>query len=72
MKGDHMEQRLAKGFLLIDQKGNSILISANEEWLHEFLRYKGTDNRTLDRIRVHQTQKALFDDIRAYLKGWYE
>lgn len=61
-----MNRRTAKGFLLIDQKGNTILIPANEEWLHDFLRSE------IDKIKVHKTQKELFDDVRAYRKGWYE
>lgn len=68
-----MERMTAKGFLLLDQKGNTLLIAANEEWLHDFLRnncnYQG---KQLDRIKVHKNQKELFEDIRAYLKGWYE
>lgn len=68
-----MDRRTAKGFLLIDQKGNTLLIPANEEWLHDFLRNScGYQNRQLDKIRTHKNQKELFDDIRAYLKGWYE
>lgn len=68
-----MDRITAKGFLLLDQKGNTLLIPATDEWLHDFLRNScGYQNRQLDKIKVHKTQKELFDDVRAYLKGWYE
>lgn len=68
MKGGYM----TKGFLLLDQCKNTIIIPYNDNDLIDFLRYKIDGQCALAKAREHKTLKELDADVRKYLKGVYE
>ena len=63
---------MTRGFLLIDQQKNTIILPVEDPDLVEFMRYKDGYKRALDRAHTHKTLKELDDDIRKYLKGEYD
>ena len=63
---------MTRGFLIVDQQMNTIILPYDDEDLVEFFRYKPGFPRSLDKAHQHKTLKELDADIRAYLKGEYE
>ena len=63
---------MTRGFLLVDQQMNTIIIPQDDEDLVEFLRYKPDYPSNIDKAHTHKTLKELDTDIRKYLKGQYE
>ena len=63
---------MTSGYLLIDQKMNTIILPRDDPDLVEFLRYKPGYPRNIDKAHQHQTLKELDKDVRAYLKGEYD
>jgi len=59
---------MTKGFLLIDQKMNTIIIPMNDEDLQEWMKYK----IKMYRVHEHKTLKELDKDVRNYLYSKYE
>lgn len=64
------EIKRAAGFLLIDQKGNTLCLPADSEELAEFFKWFGS--KYLKNIKQHGTRTDLLKDIRRYLDGEYE
>lgn len=62
---------MTKGFLIIDQQMNTLILPMDDPDLVEFLRYKPGFPRNVDRAHTHKTLKELDADVRAYLKGTY-
>lgn len=62
---------MTRGFLLLDQKMNTVIIPADDPELSEFFRYRRSHENILDGVRVHDTLKSLDADVRKYLKGEY-
>lgn len=63
---------MVKGFLLIDQHKNTIILPVDDPDLQEFFRYKPGGPNAVDRIKTHRTFQDLWDDVRAYLKNEYK
>ena len=63
---------MTSGYLLIDQKMNTIILPKDDPDLVEFLRYKPGYPRNIDKAHQLQTLKELDKDVRAYLKGEYD
>lgn len=63
---------MTRGFLLVDQQMNTIILPQDDEDLVEFLRYKPGYPNNIDKAHTHKTLKELDADIRKYLKGQYE
>ena len=59
---------MKRGFLLIDQNMNTVIIPLGDHDLSYALKNK----QLLDAVRQHDTLKKLDTDIRKYLKGTYE
>lgn len=62
---------MTKGFLIVDQQMNTLILPMDDPDLVEFLRYKPEFPRNIDRVHTHKTLKELDADVRAYLKGTY-
>ena len=60
---------MTKGFLLVDQQKNTIILPIDDPDLAEFFKYKKV---ALDQTHQHETLKDLDADVRAYLKGEYD
>lgn len=63
---------MTKGFLLVDQSMNTIIVPYDDEDLVEFFRYKVEYESVYDKVHSHRTLKELDADVRKYLKGVYE
>jgi hypothetical protein len=63
---------MTKGFLLVDQCKNTIIIPYDDEDLVEFFSYKANGEWALDKAHTHRTLKELDADVRRFLKGEYE
>lgn len=63
---------MTRGFLLIDQQKNTVIIPVDDSDFVEFLRYKTNGPNILDNVRQHSTMKELDTDVRAYLKSEYD
>ena len=63
---------MTKGFLILDQKMNTVILPYDDPDLVEFMRYKPDRKNILDRAHQHNTLKSLDQDIRAYLKDEYD
>lgn len=63
---------MTRGFLLMDQKMNTVIIPTDDPELAEFFRYHRNRENILDGVRVHDTLKELDADVRRYLKGEYD
>ena len=63
---------MTKGFLLIDQKKNTVIIPFDDEELNGLFKYRPDRPRLLDSAHTHETMKELDADVRAYLKGEYD
>lgn len=63
---------MTRGFLLMDQKMNTVIIPIDDPDLAEFFRYHRNRNNILDAAHVHNTLKELDADVRRYLKGEYD
>lgn len=59
---------MTKGFLLIDQKMNTITIPMDSDDLKDWMKYKVK----MYRVHEHKTLKDLDKDVRAYLHNKYE
>lgn len=59
---------MTRGFLLVDQQMNTIVIPIEDENLKEWMKYKVK----MYKVHEHGTLKELDKDVRAYLKGEYE
>jgi hypothetical protein len=59
-------------FLLIDQHMNTALIPYSDEDIVEFFRRKPGFPDNLEKVQMHDTIKALDQDVRRYLRGTYE
>lgn len=59
---------MKRGFLLIDQKMNTVIIPIGDEDLLYYL----TNRELIDHVKQHNTLKQLDEDIRRYIKGSYE
>lgn len=62
---------MTRGFLLIDQKKNTIIIKPDDPDLKEFIKNMRNADGTLD-VKAHNTLKELDDDVRKYLKDEYD
>ena len=63
---------MTRGFLLLDQKRNTVIIPSDDPEIVEFFRYHRNRENILDGVHVHDTLKELDADVRKYLKGEYE
>ena len=63
---------MTRGFLLIDQQKNTVIIPADDPDFVEFFRYKTNGPSILENVRQHSTIKELDTDVRAYLKSEYD
>lgn len=59
---------MTKGFLLVDQSMNTVIIPMDDEDLKDWMKYKVN----MAKVHEHRTVKELDADIRAYLKNRYE
>lgn len=59
---------MTKGFLLVDQSMNTVIVPMDDEDLKDWMKYKVN----LAKVHEHRTVKELDADIRAYLKNRYE
>ena len=59
---------MKRGFLLIDQNMNSVIIPIGD---HD-LSYAFKNKELVDQVKQHNTLKQLDEDIRKYIKGTYE
>lgn len=60
-----------RGFLLIDQKMNTVVLPLDHEDLIEYLGYKPHRPEVLHTLREHTTLKQLDADVRAYIRDAY-
>lgn len=63
---------MTRGFLLMDQNMNTIIIPWNDPGLFEFFRDRRDREKSLDGVHTHNTLKELDRDVRKYLKGEYD
>ena len=63
---------MTKGFLLIDQSMNTIILPMDDPDLVEFFRYKPGYPKNIDKAHTHSTLKELDADVRAYIRGTYK
>lgn len=66
------EGRMTKGFLLLDQSMNTIIIPFDDPDLAEFFRRRDDYRKAMDKAHQHGTLKELDSDVRKYLKGEYD
>lgn len=59
---------MTKGFLLVDQSMNTVIVPMDDEDLKYWMKYKVN----MAKVHEHRTVKELDADIRAYLKNRYE
>lgn len=59
---------MKRGFLLIDQKMNTVIIPIGDEDLALYLKNK----ELINHVKQHENLKSLDTDIRKYIKGNYE
>lgn len=59
---------MTKGFLLVDQSMNTVIVPIDDEDLKDWMKYKVN----MAKVHEHRTVKELDADIRAYLKNRYE
>ena len=57
-----------RGFLLVDQKMNTVIIPIGDEDLSYYLKNK----ELINHVKQHDNLKSLDADIRKYIKGNYE
>lgn len=62
---------MKKGFLLIDEAKNTVILPWNDEELAVMLKRRGMIGM-LESIHQHNTIKDLHTDISKYIKGTYE
>ena len=60
---------MTRGFLLIDQQMNTVIVPHDDKDLQDWFKYKKID---LSKVHKHKTLKELDSDIRAYLHNKYE
>lgn len=58
---------MTRGFLLIDQSMNTVIIPMDDEDLKDWMKYKVD----MSKVHEHKTLKELDLDIRAYLRNKY-
>lgn len=63
---------MVKGFLIVDQQMNTIILPKDDDDLVEFFRYKPGYPNNVEKAHQHKTLKELDKDIRAFLKNEYE
>lgn len=63
---------MTKGFLIIDQLMNTIILPYDDADLVEFLRYKAGYSNIINKAHQHRTLKELDSDVRKYLKNEYD
>lgn len=63
---------MTRGFLIVDQKMNTVILPVDDPDIVELLRYKPGHPGTADKIHHHGTLKELDADIRAFIKGEYK
>lgn len=59
---------MTKGFLIIDQQMNTVIIPWDDEELTDWMKYKVN----IAKAHQHKTLKELDKDVRAYLKDTYK
>lgn len=59
---------MTKGFLIMDQQMNTVIVPLNDEDLKEWMKHK----INLANVHEHKTLKELDADVRAYLKDTYK
>jgi hypothetical protein len=59
---------MTRGFLLIDQEMNTVIIPMNDEDLTEWMKTKVN----MAQVHRHKTLKELDNDVRAYLRYTYK
>lgn len=59
---------MTKGFLLVDQSMNTVIVPMDDEDLKDWMKYKVN----MAKVHEHKTLKELDADVRAYLKNRYE
>ena len=63
---------MTKGFLIIDQLMNTIILPYDDVDLVEFLQYKAGYPNNINKAHQHRTLKELDSDVRKYLKNEYD
>ena len=63
---------MTRGFLLMDQYMNTIIIPKDDDDLIEFFRHKDGYPDNIKNAHSHKNLKDLDQDVRKYLKGEYE
>ena len=63
---------MTRGFLIVDQAMNTLILPVDDQDLVEFLRYKPDYPNNLEKAHQHKTLKELDKDIRAFIKGEYD
>lgn len=61
---------MRRGFLILDQKMNTVLFTVGGEEMNDLYDYLKSSS-TRHRVKLHRTLKELDKDIRAYLKNTY-
>lgn len=61
------EDNMTRGFLLVDQAMNTVIIPIEDEDLNDWMKYKVD----MSKVHEHKTLKDLDADVRAYLRGKY-
>lgn len=59
---------MTRGFLVVDQSMNTVIVPMDDEDLKEWMKYK----IKIATVHEHKTLKELDADVRAYLKGTYK
>lgn len=59
---------MTRGFLLVDQSMNTVIVPMDDEDLKDWMKYKVN----MAKVHEHRTVKELDADVRAYLKNRYE
>lgn len=59
---------MTKGFLLMDQSMNTVIVPMDDEDLKDWMKHKVN----MAKVHEHRTVKELDADVRAYLKNRYE
>lgn len=59
---------MTRGFLIVDQQMNTVIVPHDDEDLMEWMKYKVN----IKQVHQHKTLKELDADIRAYLKQEYK
>lgn len=63
---------MTRGFLLMDQKMNTIILPFDDPDFAELYRHRDDYKKAMDAVHQHDTLKSLDADVRKYLKGDYD